>query len=429
MLHARQVGFLFLISIVSILKLASYPMVNAFRTVSGFCGRRTGSRFYSSSNRIRAETSVCRRHAASVAVIAAVSSATALAAQGDGHDWRLHGSRNLTTAFCEETTLETDTTDAVFPETLLKYDHYNGVIVHLDWILQHPNKTEEASLDEESERQQIFQKWTSNPQEFEQVLETSLRKWRAEGRKGIWVHLPRSMASVVPACIKLGFDFHSCQTHNRINAGSETGSTSLILSQWLPTDVKSRLPLGPYFQAGVGCVVLHPKDSSKMLVVQEITGPAAARKLWKMPTGLIDPGEDIGEAALRELEEETGLKGATCEGILAFRQAHGASAGRAASDFFFVCLLSIPSTDDDANQLDNLKPQEHEIKDIQWMSVQKYADQDVWQASPTYKKLNQAILDAVENQKQGKPASSLIASEQLTVGFMPGLNTLYKSKL
>lgn len=56
-------------------------------------------------------------------------------------------------------------------------------------------------------------------------------------------------------------------------------------------DTVSRLPLGPYFQAGVGCVVLHPSDPSKMLVVQEITGPAAARKLWKMPTGLIDPGK------------------------------------------------------------------------------------------------------------------------------------------
>ena len=182
--------------------------------------------------------------------------------------------------------------------------------------------------------------------------------------------------------------------------------------------------MGPYFQAGVGCVILHPNDCSKMLVVQEITGPAAARNLWKMPTGLIDPGEDIAEAAQRELLEETGLNG-KCEGILAFRQAHGSSAGRASSDLFFVCLLTLPpqsSFDDD------LKPQEHEIKAIQWMKVEDYANQEVWQKSPVYLQLNQAILDLVKNHKMGK-TSPLVAPHKLPVGWAGGTNTVYSSKL
>lgn len=203
---------------------------------------------------------------------------------------------------------------------------------------------------------------------------------------------------------------------------SETGSaTTLILSQWLPTDVKSRLPLGPYFQAGVGCVVFNPEG--KMLVVKEITGPAAARDLWKMPTGLIDPGEDIAEAAQRELLEETGLDG-RCEGIMAFRQAHGSSAGRASSDLFFVCLLTLSQQ----SSFDNLTPQEHEIKAIQWMNVEDYANQEVWQKSPVYLQLNQAILDAVENQKKGK-SSPLVVPSQLPVGWAGGTNTVYSSKL
>lgn len=43
-------------------------------------------------------------------------------------------------------------------------------------------------------------------------------------------------------------------------------------------------------QVGIGALVVHP-TSGKMLAVQERTGPAAKRKLWKMPTGLTDPGE------------------------------------------------------------------------------------------------------------------------------------------
>jgi ADP-ribose pyrophosphatase YjhB (NUDIX family) len=241
----------------------------------------------------------------------------------------------------------------------------------------------------------------------------------------------------------LGFDFHSCQTlpANRQKAegrGASTTSTSttttttnLILTQWLPSQTKSRLPLGPFLQAGVGCVVLHPADHTKMLVVQELTGPAAARNLWKMPTGLLDPGEDIEDAAQRELQEETGLTALHCEGILAFRQAHGSAAGRASSDLFFVCLMSIP-----LEMVDTLQACQQEIKAIQWMSVDDYANQETWQLSPTYKALNQAILDHVQNlqhqQHHGgnkKPTTSLVTSQQLPVGFVPGTNTVYRSNL
>ena len=175
----------------------------------------------------------------------------------------------------------------------------------------------------------------------------------------------------------------------------------------------------------MGCVVLHPDDPTKMLVVKEITGPAAARNLWKMPTGLIDPGEDIAEAAVRELEEETGLIGATCQGVLAFRQAHGASAGRAASDLFFVVLLSAPQH---SSLVDNLKPQEHEIAAIQWMPVKEYANQEVWLKSPVYLELNQAIIDASANQKLGKP-TPVVVPHKLDVGWLSGTNTVYRSNL
>jgi len=161
-----------------------------------------------------------------------------------------------------------------------------------------------------------------------------------------------------------------------------------------------------------------------MLVVKELTGPAAVRNLWKMPTGLIDPGEDVAEAALRELEEETGLFGASCEGILAMRQAHGASAGRAASDLLFVVLLRAPS----AKSIDNLQAQEHEIADIQWMSVEEYANQEVWLKSPVYLELNQAILDASRNQREGKP-SPVVVPHKLNVGWTGGTNTVYRSNL
>ena len=63
------------------------------------------------------------------------------------------------------------------------------------------------------------------------------------------------------SCVELGFSFHFVK------------NKKLILSQWLPNDIASKLPLGPTHQVGVGTVVFHPKDPSLMLVVQEKTGP------------------------------------------------------------------------------------------------------------------------------------------------------------
>ena len=58
--------------------------------------------------------------------------------------------------------------------------------------------------------------------------------------------------------------------------------------------------------------------------------------IWKFPTGLANPGEDIHEAAEREVLEETGIR-AKFDALLAIRQSHGLFMGK--SDLFFVCAL------------------------------------------------------------------------------------------
>lgn len=182
----------------------------------------------------------------------------------------------------------------------------------------------------------------------------------------------------------------------------------LILKQWLP-DTPSRLPHAPTHQVGVGALVLD--DTGKMLVVQEKSGPAAAHKLWKMPTGLLDPGEDVGQAAVRELKEETGLDG-TLERVLCIRQAH--SQGRA-SDLFFICLVRLENPE----QTPVL--QEEEIQDLTWMSPEDYAGQDLWSESPVYQELNASILRAARHSTAG------MVEVTLPVGFRNGSNTLYMS--
>ena len=66
---------------------------------------------------------------------------------------------------------------------------------------------------------------------------------------------------IVQACADLGFSFHFVK------------DGTLVLSQWLPEDISSRLPNGPTHQVGIGALVLRPSNPSQMLVVQEISGP------------------------------------------------------------------------------------------------------------------------------------------------------------
>ena len=64
--------------------------------------------------------------------------------------------------------------------------------------------------------------------------------------------------------------------------------------------VEREFPLSPL--VGVGGVVVH---ESRVLLVQRGTEPLKGR--WTIPGGLVDVGESLREAVIREVKEETGL--------------------------------------------------------------------------------------------------------------------------
>ncbi|XP_010542032.1 PREDICTED: nudix hydrolase 7 isoform X2 [Tarenaya hassleriana] len=158
-------------------------------------------------------------------------------------------------------------------------------------------------------------------EDFAVKLKASLLKWKQEGKKGIWIKIPISLANLVEAAVKEGFRYHHAEPEY------------LMLVTWI-SERPDTIPANASHRVGIGAFVLNP--NGEVLVVQETGGAFRGTNVWKLPTGVVNQGEDICEAAVREVKEETGIDTKFVE-VLAFRQSHNSFFGK--SDLFFLCVL------------------------------------------------------------------------------------------
>lgn len=192
-----------------------------------------------------------------------------------------------------------------------------------------------------------------DPDIFHARLRASLSLWGQQGKKGIWIKLPIALVNLVETAVKKGFQYHHAEPNY------------LMLVYWIP-DTPSTIPANASHRVCVGAIVLN--DKREVLVVQEKSGIFQGKGVWKIPTGVVDEGEEIFMAAVREVKEETAIDTEFLE-ILAFRQWHKSFFEK--SDLVFLCMLRPLSFD--------IKKQELEIEAAQWMPFEEYAAQPVAQ--------------------------------------------------
>jgi len=233
--------------------------------------------------------------------------------------------------------------------------------------------------------------------EFIRRLEYSLKIWRNDNRRGVWLKLPIHLAHHIEPAVKIGFRFHHAL------------DSYIMLTQWLPS-TPCTLPPYASHQVGVGTIIRR-RASREILLVQERSGPMSNTGVWKIPTGLVDSGEDLQDAAVRETREETGIL-TEFRGIFAFRQAHKMSFG--VSDLFFLCLLDAVS--------DEICRDDKEILACEWHSVDMYKNQPFYANSPAYTHLTSIINDIVATNSSAHVCLEPMIS---LVGNRPGTTTLY----
>ncbi|KAK7303422.1 hypothetical protein RJT34_14328 [Clitoria ternatea] len=210
---------------------------------------------------------------------------------------------------------------------------------------------------------------------FIPILRASVSHWKQLGKKGVWIKLPIHLVSLVESLVKEGFWYHHAEP------------AYLMLVYWIP-ESPSTIPANATHRVGIGSFVMNAKQ--EVLVVQENSGKFQGTGVWKFPTGVVDQGEDICVAAVREVKEETGVDSEFVE-VLAFRQSHNSFFEK--SDLFFMCMLRPLSSD--------IQVQRLEIQGAKWMPFEEYAAQPFVQTSDLLKHINDICLAKIDGQYPG----------------------------
>ncbi|KAI4388589.1 hypothetical protein MLD38_000903 [Melastoma candidum] len=182
---------------------------------------------------------------------------------------------------------------------------------------------------------------------FPRMLLSRRRMGCLQGKQGVWIKFPIGLENLHDIAAREGFEYHHAERDY------------VMMTNWMPM-TPSTLPGNATHRVTIGAIILN--DRREVLVVQEKKGKF--RGIWKIPTGTANTGEDIEDAAQREVKEETGID-TEFLGILSFRVLH--SAFFRWSDMTFFCAMRPTSFD--------IQTQEAEIDAAEWMPMEAFVSQ------------------------------------------------------
>ncbi|CAJ2668329.1 unnamed protein product [Trifolium pratense] len=211
--------------------------------------------------------------------------------------------------------------------------------------------------------------------DFASMLEDSLSQWRTQGKKGVWIKLPRKHSYLVASAVEAGFKYHHAEPDY------------LMLVYWIP-NTPNTIPANASHRISIGAFVVNA--NMEVLVVQEKNGRFSGKGIWKLPTGAVDVGEDVCDAAIREVKEETGIDTEFVE-VLAFRERHNCFFQK--SEILFICMLQPHSF--------IIQSQASEIEDAKWMAIEDYVAQPFLQQNELFDFLTKVGLSKLKGKYSG----------------------------
>ena len=178
--------------------------------------------------------------------------------------------------------------------------------------------------------------------EFEIKLQNTLQN--LQDKKLLWIKLPIERSDLIPLLTENGFVFHHC------NERDITLVKKLIEDPVVPTAKNHTL--------GVGVVVFNGDD---LLVVKD-----RIHQTYKLPGGFIDDNENITQAVVREVFEETGIE---VEFELVVSLGHFTPAQFGESNLYVISMAKPLTTKIEIQDND-------EIIEARWIDVSEYLNRE-----------------------------------------------------
>ncbi|XP_037872984.1 uncharacterized protein LOC101736710 isoform X3 [Bombyx mori] len=130
----------------------------------------------------------------------------------------------------------------------------------------------------------------------------------------------------------------------------------VMMYKWLPDDSEPNLPPACHTNLGVGALVFNRKNQMLAISEKHYEYPH-----WKLPGGYVEKGEDIVDAAIREVKEETGVD-VSFLSLITLRHSHNMMYGN--SDIYLLLMMNAIS--------DEITLSQREVKDCKWMDIKEY---------------------------------------------------------